>query len=182
MLPMGHNPQVAALAAECQGWLPSDGLDRIPAEWLHLTIRRLGYCDEVTDDQLSDAVGAAGRLLRDLEPFDLSILPLAGSPGAVRFSVAPWQPLLDLYTAVAPGSSTSTNALEVYRPHVGIAYSSVQQPSTHIAAAVRAATGAANPIKVRIDEAALVRMWRAEAWYEWELVTSVLLGPEVTNS
>ena len=80
------------MAAECQSTLNLPYLDPVPLDGLHLTVQRLAFEAEVAPSQVDATVSRARQLLSTMEGFELSIGPLAGSRGAVRFSVSPWAP------------------------------------------------------------------------------------------
>ncbi|MDT3439045.1 MULTISPECIES: 2'-5' RNA ligase family protein [unclassified Pseudofrankia] len=60
--------------------------------------------------------------------------PLAGSSGAVRFTVTPWEPLVELRAAVDKVTAAcGLPAVEQrFRPHVGIAYCNRDLPAEPI--------------------------------------------------
>ena len=127
-------PQLEALAAECQAKLNLPYLDPVPLDRLHLTVQRLAFADEVTTSQVDAAVGCARQLLNTTEAFDLTIGPLAGSRGAVRFSVSPWAPIeglrRDLREAISSSTEIQLSRSESdFRPHVGIAYCNARVPT-----------------------------------------------------
>ncbi len=177
LLPIGQNAAAVALTKRCQAYLPQEGLDHIPEEWLHLTIRRLGYADELSEVSLAESVASVASAVKQCDPFDMTLIPLAGSPGAVRFSVAPWKPLAQLFQAVTGGPGFGQiEPLSIYRPHVGVAYSSARQPSGPVAAAVRVAAESEPRIEIPIDRISLVRLWRRNACYMWDQLADVDLG------
>src|SRR5207245_660305 len=100
-------------------------LDPVPLESLHLTLPRLGWADQLTRRAVDSIAEAAALRCARLKPFALTVGPLAGSPGAVRFSVAPWGPIFALRQELlraAQAVNGSTYTEDDFRPHVGIAY------------------------------------------------------------
>lgn len=180
MITLDQHQPVIELSQQCQQLLPQVGLGLIPPESLHLTVRRLGYVDEVDPSRLRTALRTVrGRCLATAA-FDLKVIPLAGSPGAVRFSVAPWSPLLDLHRTVsAAAGCDGVDPLAVYRPHVGVAYSDrVQSPEPYIEAAHRARS---LPLaEITINELQLVELYRANHQYRWRVLERLpLAGPSL---
>ncbi|SFE22858.1 2'-5' RNA ligase [Actinopolyspora alba] len=170
MITLDEHEPAHALSRRCQQLLPAEGLDLVPPESLHLTVRRLGYVDEVPVPTLRAAARAVGEHCRGIEPFRLQLIPLAGSPGAVRFSVAPWSPLLGVYRAVSTASGyADIDPLRMYRPHVGIAYSNRVQSPEEIIRAVRRAREL-TPVEVTITELRLVELTRADHHYTWHVL------------
>ncbi|GAA4884400.1 2'-5' RNA ligase family protein [Pseudonocardia sp. C8] len=170
MITLDQQPRAVELSQRCRTVLPEDGLDLIPPESLHLTVRRFGYVDEVPVDKLDAAVEGVGEHCQGTSPFRLHLLPLAGSPGAVRFSVAPWSPLLALHRAVSVASGhDEVDPLTLYRPHVGIAYSSrAQDPRPFVVAAREAQT--LPSAEIVINELRLVELYRADHQYRWRVL------------
>ncbi|MCR3721184.1 MULTISPECIES: 2'-5' RNA ligase family protein [Prauserella salsuginis group] len=170
MVTLDMQSHAVELSQRCQAVLPEDGLDLIPPESLHLTVRRFGYVDQVPAGTLDAAVTTVSEHCRAARPFDLRLLPLAGSPGALRFSVAPWSPLLSLHRAVSAASGyDDVDPLTQYRPHVGIAYSNqVQPPGPFIAAAHKARSLPSTAIT--ITELRLVELYRTNHQYRWHVL------------
>lgn len=170
MITLDEQPRAIDLSQRCQEFLPTDGLDLIPPESLHLTVRRFGYADEVDNKHLAAAVNHVGEHCEMTNPFQLQLVPLAGSPGAIRFSVAPWSPLLALHRAVSAASGYGEgDPLIVYRPHVGIAYSNRPQPSGPFVEAARGARSTL-PSEIVIDELHLVELSRFDRQYRWHVL------------
>lgn len=170
MITLDQDPRAVELSQRCQAVLPEDGLDLIPRESLHLTVRRFGYVDEVPVGKLDTAVATVSKHCQRISPFRLHLLPLAGSPGALRFSVAPWSPLLSLHRVVSAASDyEEVNPLTLYRPHVGVAYSSrVQAPDPFVAAAREARS--LPSAEIAITELGLVELYRADHQYRWRVL------------
>lgn len=130
MLTYPDSPALADLALRCQKELAPLGLDPVPDRGLHITLARVGARDTVTPRQLDALARTAARRL--LAPFTLQAMPLAGSRGAVRFSVGPWGPLVNLYAALAGAGRSEGIAPEkpiaLFRPHLSIAYNTGDVP------------------------------------------------------
>ncbi|MEU6261762.1 2'-5' RNA ligase family protein [Saccharopolyspora shandongensis] len=176
MLTFGDQPEVCTLAQQCQHRLPKEGLDLIEPEGLHLTVRRFGYADTVPAHHLHTAVQTLrDGYLRTAAPFKLQIVPLAGSPGAVRFSVAPWSPLLELFVAVSAVSGHHHgDPLTVYRPHLSIAYSNREQHPERIQDAVRQARELPST-EATVSVLRLVELYRRDHQYRWRVLEDLLL-------
>ncbi|OLT41796.1 hypothetical protein BJF85_04620 [Saccharomonospora sp. CUA-673] len=181
MITLDQQPRAVELSQRCQAVLPEDGLDLIPPESLHLTVRRFGYVDEVPVDKLDAAVEGVGEHCQGTSPFHLHLLPLAGSPGALRLSVAPWSPLLSLHRAVSAASGyEEAEPLTLYRPHVGVAYSSrVQAPAPFIAAAREAQS--LPSAEIIITELRLVELHRADHKYRWRVLERLSFASETMH-
>lgn len=181
MVTLDQEPRAIELSQHCQTVLPEDGLDLIPPESLHLTVRRFGYVNEVPVGKLETAIATVGEHCQQISPFRLYLLPLAGSPGALRFSVAPWSPLLSLHRAVSVASGyAEVDPLSLYRPHVGVAYSSrVQAPGPFVAAAREAQS--LSSAEITITELRLVELYRADHQYRWRVLERLSFAGEAMH-
>ncbi|MFD9591676.1 2'-5' RNA ligase family protein [Kitasatospora sp. NPDC059973] len=155
-------------AAQCQHALADLGLDQVPPDGLHVTVLRIGDASAVapaTVDALAEKV--AGLALPRLP---LLAHPLAGSRGAVRFSVTPWTGLVALHAALAqagrklgvPGGSSTAR----FRPHLGIAYNPVERDAWPVVEAVGSLRFLA-PVAVTARAVDLVELRRDQSAYRW---------------
>lgn len=163
-------PDLISTAAHLQDELARFQMDPIPADGLHVTMAKLGFTDEVTDEQLSAAVQVTERVCSDVDAFELLAIPLAGSTGAVRFSVGPWAPLLAIHDALPAAPSRTA-----FWPHLGIAYSNRAMPAQPVIDAVAPLRSQA-PIILPVNELHLVELRRERRIYRWDLVQSFSLG------
>lgn len=176
MLTFPDEPKLAALALRCQEELAPLGLDPVPVDGLHITLTRVGSPGAVSPVELSSLARGAEALLPSA--FSVRAIPLAGSRGAVRLSLGPWEPLLQLHTALveagqavglAPKKSTSA-----FRPHLSLAYNNHRRPAAPI---VDAVAGLRELEPVELDKAAveLVDLRREGRTYRWDVLESVPL-------
>ncbi|MGV9266697.1 2'-5' RNA ligase family protein [Kitasatospora sp. NPDC003701] len=163
-------------AAQCQHALADLGLDQVPADGLHLTVLRIGDASAVTPatvDALAERVAALA-----LPRLPLLAHPLAGSRGAVRFSVTPWTDLVALHAQLAqaglelgvPGGSSTAR----FRPHLGIAYNPVERDAQPVVEAVSALRRFA-PVSVTVEAVDLVELRRERSAYRWTVLRRVPL-------
>ncbi|MFJ2774714.1 hypothetical protein [Streptomyces sp. NPDC087300] len=90
------DPLFVAQALYCQEALSHrDGFDCIAPDGYHLTLGRIGLTEEVTSHDLERLIGTVEKGAPS--SFDLTALPLTGSRGALRYSVAPWTPIVALH-------------------------------------------------------------------------------------
>ena len=78
---LGNQPALIDLAQRCQQALASFELDPVAPESLHLTLCRVGFTDEVTEEQARSVAEAARQRVRALGPFQLTVRQTDG--GAV---------------------------------------------------------------------------------------------------
>ncbi|WP_342801252.1 2'-5' RNA ligase family protein [Nocardia sp. No.11] len=177
-----NDPDLVDLAAKCQNSLDIAGIDSVPSDGLHLTISSVGDTTAITDEQIEDLVSVARERLSEVKPFDLTIGPLSGSRSAIRFSVAPWDPLLDLHRVLSACSNDSSPdraprdvpaSSARFRPHLGIAYNNTDRAAAEVIAAV-AALRRPERVSVRVDTVELVVLRREGRCYRWD--TRAVLG------
>jgi 2'-5' RNA ligase len=168
------------LVEQCQAQLTMPTLDHVPVESLHITVRRVGFTDEITEKAARQTADEAVPACRTLSPFKLHIGPLAGSPGAIRFSVAPWTPLLSLHSTLTTATkqihgdhmSMDTTA---FRPHLSIAYANSHLPPTAVLPLV-AQLRQLPTATALVDSVALVKLRRDGRTYRFDVLERVQLG------
>ena len=94
LLNFGHAASVRQLAQQCQAQLDKQAFDLVPLDSLHVTLGQVGFTDEIDKATALAVANEAGPRCAELPPFRLTVGPLAGSRGALRFTVAPWTSLL----------------------------------------------------------------------------------------
>jgi 2'-5' RNA ligase len=173
-----NSPLLRELAAKCQAEVRSASLDPVPLNGLHMTVARVGWVDEVSHRDIENLIHIARTFCSNLRPFFISVGPLAGSAGAIRFSVAPWEPiivlrqhLLDARKIVCGDVDEETE----FRPHVGIAYSNSVQPACPMIATVEALRELP-PTPVPVTHVDLVALRREDHTYVWDTLGRVPLG------
>lgn len=172
--------RVIELAARCQAKLDLPYLDLVPLDHLHLTVQRLGFEDEIATRDVTAAQAAALRAVQSIAPFELDVGPLAGSAGAIRLSVDPWQPVKDLRSALHGALKTTRHTPAApgraeFRPHIGVGYCNTTVPARplqHVVERLRALPR----VTARIDHCDLVLLERRNRAYRWNLLDRVPLG------
>jgi 2'-5' RNA ligase len=171
------SPELNALARDCQQQLGFLGLDMVEPDWLHLSLVRLGWSDETSSASVLDVAEKAAKRCADIPPFGLDVGPLAGSAGAVRFSVSSWEPLVQLceQLAAANDSISSSAPKSAFLPHITIGYNNHPRPAAPVIRAV-AELRTTPTISVDVVDAALVKVHREGHSYKWDTVARVPLG------
>ncbi|MFK0017004.1 2'-5' RNA ligase family protein [Streptomyces sp. NPDC091027] len=164
----------------CQDELAHLGMDSIPSDGLHVTLTRIGSTEVVQRSRVQLLAGLAGHLR--IPAFPLTARPLAGSTGAVRFTLTPWSPLVALQAALSEiGSRVGVpggRPTSMFRPHLGIQYNNRERPAAPVIASVARLRTLA-PVSLEISRVELVELWRTSnpPSYRWQVVHSVPLLP-----
>jgi hypothetical protein len=179
MLTFDHAYSLHALTARCQEQLQLPVLDPVPVDGLHLTLQRVAFTDQISTVDLDRVTEAAAHGLASLTAFALMVGPVAGSAGAVRFSVQPWGPVVRLREAILGAiiEALGSDAVRpsAFRPHVGIAYCNRPTDAEPVISAV-APLRALPTAPVEVAAVSLVELRRDGPTYRWDTVTRLPLA------
>ncbi|MBK3564144.1 2'-5' RNA ligase family protein [Streptomyces sp. MBT62] len=104
--------------------------------------------------------------------------PLTGSHGALRYSVAPWTPIVDLHQRLVAASVASglpaMKPSSRLRPHIGIGYCNRPTPTGPMRAAVESLRLLAS-LQLRVDRVQLAELRREAAAYTWRVIHAIHL-------
>jgi 2'-5' RNA ligase len=165
------DPALTDLAERCQKVLADDGIDPVPLDALHMTLLNVGKVGDISSEQLAGIAAAAHSRLADIAPFDVEVGPLTGSRSALRFSVTPWDNLLDLHRALREATATHRPTSRLaetieFRPHLGIGYINRSQTAAALIGDVSALRDLP-PVTVRVNKVDLVELRRDGRQYRW---------------
>jgi 2'-5' RNA ligase len=185
ILSFGENAELSTMALNCFQACRGHAFDQVPLNALHLTIRRVGFTDQIDQETLSAIFTRAESLCSGLGSFPLTVGPLAASRGAVRFSVAPWSSLFDIYDAVGAASQWVTGrealtARDSFRPHISIAYSRTRQEAPELRRSISQYRDLP-PVVCKVSRIELVELRRESAAYRWDVVGGVDLALKQTD-
>lgn len=177
MLTFPKEPELIDQARSCQQALADLDMDEVPHDGLHITMNKIGSCADVesgTVDALAQL--ADGTLGGD---FEIRAEPMAGSKGAIRFSVTPWTQLVELHTALhragqdagVPGGKSSS----LFRPHLGILYNNRVR---HAAPVIDAVAPLRNrpSVALQVQRVDMVELRREGRAYRWRVLHSLALS------
>ncbi len=178
LLTFPRSTSLLSRARHCQDALEHLGMDPVPDDGLHVTLTRVGAVDQVEPRDLDRLVATVRECA--LPAFRLDAYPLAGSRGAVRFSLAPWTPLVQLHAALSTSARRTglpggrpTNG---FRPHLGILYGNAEREARPVIEAV-SALRALPPVPLYVDTVDLVELRRESGAYRWKTLHTVQLAP-----
>jgi 2'-5' RNA ligase len=171
---------VRQLAEQCQMQLQRPELDVVPPDTLHVTLGRLGFTDEMARTEVHATADEASAACSLLAPFSLTIGPLTGSTGAVRFSVSPWSQLMELHRELTKATRAIRGARCVmetsqFRPHLSIAYANTTVPMASLLSCVEQLRTLPTENAV-VSSVQLVELRREDRTYRFELLQSLRLA------
>ncbi|MFB8007525.1 2'-5' RNA ligase family protein [Nocardia sp. NPDC056000] len=174
---------LSQMTERCQRELGVVELDFVPIDGLHITLLKIGNRDQIAEGDISAIADCAQKGLGKVEPFELTVGPLAGSHGAIRFSVSPWSEILAIHETVRAATLSvlphlKTAETQNLRPHLGIGYSNRRQRAEPLISKVSQIRDI-SPVTVRVDTAKLVRLRRESSAYRWHDVAALELGSNV---
>ncbi|GAQ57464.1 2'-5' RNA ligase family protein [Streptomyces acidiscabies] len=177
MLTFPDDRRLAALAGHCQEELAPLGLDPVPLDGLHITLARVGPPGDVTSGQLNNLARDTESLLPTA--FSVRAMPLAGSRGAVRLSLGPWEPLLRLHQALVEAGRgiglASEKPTSAFRPHLSLAYNNRRRPAAPVVKTV-SRLRVLPAVELSVPAVQLVELRREGRTYRWEVRKNVPLG------
>jgi 2'-5' RNA ligase len=163
-------------ARHCQHAIAQFHFDPIAPSRLHLTLARVAPARDLADDQVQALLDHAS--LNPPPAATVQAVPMTASRGAVRYSVAPWDPVLAIHrhldTAARAGRLPRPRPTGDLRPHIGIAYCNRVMPAEVVRAELvplRSLSG----VQVRLDRLCLVSLHREPGQYRWEQLAEIPL-------
>jgi len=174
-----EHTELQSLASKCQQAISFPYYDLTPPRDLHMTLDKIAFDGDLTPDQLHRIEAIAARTCREIQPFDVTIGPLSGTPGAIGFSVFPIQPIDELRNKLRQATLSIYPEAPVTRsefhPHIAIAYANSDVPAAEAIAALNELNTAAF-LNVTVEEGALVLLKRHQRSYAWQPISRVPLG------
>lgn len=176
MLTFPAESQLAEHAQHCQDKIRNLNFDFIGADGLHLTLGRIGTVEDVSPEHLDSLLAAVTA--KPTDRFRLQAVPMTASRGAVRYSIAPWTPVLDLHAKLSSAGAECQlpfrKPTAVLRPHIGIAYCNRRTEARVVRDAIRPLREM-DSINVPVDHLQLVEMRREDRAYRWRVIDRVNL-------
>lgn len=154
-----------------------DPVDVVLPRWLHLTLREVGYVEEVCSEEVEVTVQTARARLADVAPFELELGPVACLPGAVVMEARP-AALVEQLRSCLPGRGPRTEKEEhgpsptVLVPHVSVAY--VNRDCSE-ALVMDGVPGDVHPVRVQVERVVLAVVTRHSRRYDWTVLADVAL-------
>ncbi|WP_243713162.1 2'-5' RNA ligase family protein [Actinomadura sp. 6K520] len=178
ILPTGQ-PDVCDLVRQCQDKLAGlDGLDIIPAEWLHMTTQIVGFDDEIPAGQAEAMTAGAARRLAGLAPIEVEFGRLWMHSEAVMLGIRPSRSLDPIRQAIREATADAVSVHQLddepdWTPHISVAYSNAEGPARPV---IDALDLRPQPVPLRVARVHLVSQERVGHLYRWERLTEVALN------
>jgi 2'-5' RNA ligase len=180
---MSGNKDLSHTMDEYAAALTDPGLHKpVPAEWLHVTILRVGFTSDFTEKEMKRVVVA---LRPRLSAIRAPMVALDGWwiwSGNVVTHVSPDDKLRPIYDAVIASMKEilgSDRTLESphgrFLPHLTLAYSRTRDDELELHR--RLETARITPVEFLVDRVSLVRQHVVDGHYEWDVVDEAPLDP-----
>lgn len=160
-------------------------LDPIPREWLHLTLRGIGFVDAVTDEELRQIRNSMAEAVATLTHPVVTFSRPVVRPEAIYLPAEPTAPLQQLHHMVGEaidsvrGPERRHELPEQsagYRPHVSLAYVNSDGPAEPLRELLAAAEPP--PATVTITDLPLLTFHRDNRMYQWTNRDPIPIGDQ----
>lgn len=178
LLPHGQEEVLDLVRRHQDKLAGADGLDLVPAEWLHMTTQIVGFEDEIPSGRVEALVAGVGRRLAALAPIEVEVGRLWVHSEGVALGIRPERGLDPVRRAMRQSAAETVGVHSLdgdpgWTPHVSVAYSNADGPAAPIVKALDQAPG---PVPLRVGAAHLVAQVRDGHLYRWEPLAEVALG------
>lgn len=173
-----EHPQLVALSQRVTHALDISPLvDVIPKNWLHLSLREVGFVDEFAPEAVRERVAHARRALAACEPLTLKVGSVGTLPGAVVLW-AELHPSVEELRSHLTGHSLAASGFggRDQRPHISVAYVRRECESQAVMRLVPPTV----PVMVQVSRVILAAVTRREGHYEWTVQGEIALGSSAT--
>ena len=151
-----------------------DYLDPVPVDGLHLTVQGVAFADEMPADQVAALGKAADEACADVEPFTLTVGPIAAYTGGTFLRTAPWQPVASLRERLrsAVGQILGPDAVPDeparFKPHISVTYCNADPPAAEVIRRL-AELRQRSPISLPVASVDLLELRREDHAYRWDI-------------
>lgn len=173
------------LVGDYASLLRSFPLDIVPTDGLHLTLENVGYVDEIDPVAIRKVGDAAAVACQAVASFEVVVDRAVVHPEAVLLLVAPREPVDHVRQSIRRAiaevvesgqliDSRQANARpDGFVPHITVAYSRSNDIAAPLIEAIK--TVDRKPVRVKIDAAHLLAVYRAGPAYRWTCVSTAWL-------
>jgi len=174
-----RQPQIEGLAKAYQPLLLHPGLHpAIPAQWLHLTLLRVGSVDVISEVEMNTVCQKIQQNVADLVIPELAL----GSPwvwsGSVCLRATPEASLKALFETIVTATTEvlgdKASKTEPFTPHVTLAYPKDTNDEAGIEKQLK--QGSVEPMTFQPTELCLVKQRQTPPYYQWEVKRRIPLS------
>jgi 2'-5' RNA ligase len=154
-------------------------LDRIPPEWLHISVQGVGFVDEVSDDEIATLVKELRQRCLTIPPLRIALDgPVVAEEGVV-LKVHPLDELRKLKRTIRTvltqvRDPSKLDGGDAFTPHLTLAYSNSTGSAAQTVQALDRLPDL--PVEITLDKLRLVSLGRDRQMYEWEVIANVPLA------
>jgi 2'-5' RNA ligase len=176
---LDDQPGIRDIVRQCQAKLTgSDGLDLVPAQWLHLTTQIVGFADEIPQTEIDAMVGGAAARLATTAPIQVEVGKVWFHSEAVMLGIQPPRALDPVRGAIREAVAEAVSAHQLadepdWAPHISLAYSNDAGPAASIIAALKPPPA---PRLMTVHRVHLVAQERAGHLYRWDCLAPAAVG------
>jgi len=160
-----------------------DYLDPVPADGIHMTVQGVAFADELDADAVARIGAQADERTADIEPFTLTVGPIAAYPGGTFLRAAPWRPVAEVRERLRDAIATELGTNQVpaeparFKPHISVNYCNAAPPATEVIRRL-AELRQFPPIEVPVTSVSLLELRREGHTYRWTTRhTATFTGP-----
>jgi 2'-5' RNA ligase len=175
---LDDQPELRDLVRQCRDKLAGlDGLDPVPAEWLHMTTQIVGFADEIPRKEIGAMISAVSERLGELDPIEVELGQVWITQEAVMLGVRPPRDLDPIRAAIRDAIAATVSAHQLadepdWTPHVSVAYSNGTGPAAPVISALGTPP---DPRPMTVGHVHLVAQERVGHLYRWVRLTPVAL-------
>jgi 2'-5' RNA ligase len=177
---LGSDPQLRNAAQAAQNRISNfSGLHMTPLQWLHLTVLIAGPADQISEHARNEMLAIARSSLSGTGPITIELSRIFYHPEAVVLTAHPAEALSPIRQAAQRATQEVTGHIGTddrsspqWTPHVTLCYSTSDQPTQPIIAALGKEVPAC---QVSIDNLSLVVQQGAEWLWDWSPVGAISL-------
>ncbi|ABW14900.1 conserved hypothetical protein [Parafrankia sp. EAN1pec] len=149
-------------------------LDPVPVDGLHMTVQGVAFADELTAETVAAIGKAADERCADIEPFTLTVGPIAAYTGGTFLRASPWQPVAELRERLraAIGDVLGADAVPDeparFKPHISVTYCNATPPADEVIHRL-SDLRRQQPISVPVGGVDLLELRRDSHAYRWDV-------------
>ncbi|OHV40826.1 2'-5' RNA ligase family protein [Pseudofrankia sp. EUN1h] len=161
------------VAAHQKALADLDYLDPVPADGIHMTVQGVGFPDEVDPSTAARIGEQATARTADIEPFTLTVGPIAAYPGGTFLRAAPWRPVAEVRDRLRESIAAELGADQVpaeparFKPHISVTYCNATPPAAEVVRRLATLRREVPLVEVPVTGVHLLELRREGHTYRW---------------